>query len=656
MLRNQIPGIVETALAVGQFYVRPPCRLTVTFNPEETSIWEIFNGHLLGQSQTRQTKKFSSWNVFLELSHLSDDEERTGPSSPLISIKLDSSLETVFITRNILTRTWESYEPRTNIIESRPALRWLPELVATVDLANVTDRESAIGQVARGISFSLEGTSRLPITSVEAPLPDHALGQFAYFPGDSDCGSAEPIHDLELLLQRHVQKRSPRKQRASVLETMLRSADTTAIDRFARIYYQQWRLAQLSDTELRQTVIAMFNRLSLSPYTQLVNNWATLLSCWSAVERFGPEVIVDIVSYLLRHLVRHVTAYDLETFHNLGANYPDALLLDSMLQIYLEMIERASELFLDDTERESIFRVRRRALRQAWIVRKQYEGHGVPDRPTSPGENQRVLPESHPPVPEAQLMDPRTRLKKLYDGQSIESNRSPRVRRVLDQSILDLRHDVELFELGAAIYLDRPLGCFKQSGEVDRTILLSYEAFSAQIADARLQSLHRWGLIADEKLLGRFQTQRKNLCVQGVPVGELGREGRPGVVALEDAVQIAADFVFVRTTRSSLDEFSRQYDTHGLDTEFPELSKWLHSARDVLLIRRTDASSPADRIVLEAYDSQNRSRLLITTSAELPWSYEEQCGIETLRGMQIVPCDSESPGNTPHGFELTPAV
>ena len=48
---------------------------------------------------------------------------------------------------------------------------------------------------------------------------------------------------------------------------------------------------------------------------------------------------------------------------------------------------------------------------------------------------------------------------------------------------------VELRELGTALYLDRPLGVYKEPAEVDRTPLLSYEAFSLTIAEARLRNL-----------------------------------------------------------------------------------------------------------------------------------------------------------------------
>ena len=60
--------------------------------------------------------------------------------------------------------------------------------------------------------------------------------------------------------------------------------------------------------------------------------------------------------WLLRQLGRHLTAYDLVTFHHRGANYPDALLLDDLLRRYLLRIERTPELFVGDAHRLRRFR------------------------------------------------------------------------------------------------------------------------------------------------------------------------------------------------------------------------------------------------------------------------------------------------------------
>src|SRR5262249_42187553 len=145
---------------------------------------------------------------------------------------------------------------------------------------------------------------------------------------------------------------------------------------------------------------------------------------------------------------------------------------------------------LDDDETYKKKRLRRRALRQAWILRRSYEGHLVPDEPSSPGENVRVLPIPHVRVAEEQIVNPVNRTKRLYQDDPLDSRRGSNIDKALVQSIDDLHHCAELRELGTAIFLDRPLGGCKNLTEPDGTILFSYVAFSHSVAYARLHEIH----------------------------------------------------------------------------------------------------------------------------------------------------------------------
>src|SRR5262249_27119318 len=157
----------------------------------------------------------------------------------------------------------------------------------------------------------------------------------------------------------------------------------------------------------------------------------------------------------LRQLGRHLTAYDLETFHHRGANYPDALVLDAALKAYLELVDCAPDEFslasVDDSETQRRKRLRRRALRQAWLLRRRYEGHLVPDEPTSPGENLRILPLPYQRVPDEQIVNLAARRKRLFNCDSLDRHFGINAREVLHQSLLDLQHADELRELGMAI-------------------------------------------------------------------------------------------------------------------------------------------------------------------------------------------------------------
>src|SRR5262249_14258151 len=144
-----------------------------------------------------------------------------------------------------------------------------------------------------------------------------------------------------------------------------------------------------------------------------------------------------------------------------GANYPDALLLDAALRAYLDLARSHPEHLLalqgDDVLLGNRKRLRRRALRQALLLRRIYEGHAVPDAPTSPGENARVLPSPWQRVPEEQILSVTRRRKQLYEGMP-----SPSPSEELLQACLeDLAHPDELRELGTAVFLDRPLGILK---------------------------------------------------------------------------------------------------------------------------------------------------------------------------------------------------
>src|SRR5262249_20344183 len=136
-------------------------------------------------------------------------------------------------------------------------------------------------------------------------------------------------------------------------------------------------------------------------------------------------------------------------------------------------------------------RLRRRALRQGWLLRRHYEGHLVPDAPTSPGENARVLPPPHRRVPEEQILQVIQRTRRLYDGDPLAAHLGERAGRVLRRGAADLHPADELRELGMAVFIDRPLGVLKAPAEPDQTPLLSYEAFSQAIADRRITDLAR---------------------------------------------------------------------------------------------------------------------------------------------------------------------
>lgn len=497
MSPDDLERAVAAALTPDHFYLDRALTLRIEQRTQESLPWEVFRGHLLDKSQTREERKFASWLVFLS-------PEAT---EPILAVLFDPEVHQVFVTRSILIYGHEAYDDH-GIIQSREAEKWRRELVGTIELDRVSGA-TQLGELLEHYLFlAVIGISRLPITSLESPLPDFTFGRFGYFPRTGDS----PLRESKLL------------------ELSIRA--TSATD-FAAAFTRR------RDLDIR----ILFNHLALSPYTDFVPKLTRLIQ-----ERPAEQAVTDL-SYLLRHLVRHLTAFDLHVFHNRGANYPDALALDLWLHAFCELIETHPVLA------ESM--VVRRALRQAWLIRKQLEGLRVPEHPTSPGENLRVLPEPFGRLPEEQVLQADQRTLHLFANEPAEELLTPAIRRLLDHSLADLAHEAELRELGLAVFLDRPFGVFKQSGEVDRTPLFAYEAFSRTIAMSRLNAWHNLGFLPKARHAELTEKLLHGLEMKGIPVMDLPGRERPGVVALEDAIRASPDFVILRATKRTSELFQR---------------------------------------------------------------------------------------------------
>ena len=355
----------------------------------------------------------------------------------------------------------------------------------------------------------------------------------------------------------------------------------------------------------------VFNGVALSPYTTFADRLTDVVLALAEPMRLGAEAAVDVLSYMLRHLCRHLTAFDLSVFHNFGANYPDALFLDALLRAYDRLLAARPDLFLaghnDPQTVANQKRLRRRALRQACLVRQSYEGHRVPDAPTSMGENLRVLPPPFARVPEEQIAELANRRRKLYDGQPLDVLLSKTAAGVLQAGVADLHDPRELAELGTAGFLDRPLGVLKQPGEVDRTPLVACEAFSRSTAKQRLARLKSFGWIAKDDR-DSLTAAVAMLPAGGLLAADLALVDRPGVVSLADMLKVAPDFALLRSTRSSLDELLAAYDWRPLESVSPATAAWLASSRAILLVHNAPPGTPP---TLRFIDAAGAPRLAI---------------------------------------------
>lgn len=599
-----VRAVIAEAMAPAHFFAAGSLALAWEHRPQETIPWEIHRGRLLDRSQTRQEGVFEAWQVFAR-----DAAGRSG--EPLLAVQLDSAAEQVHVTRAIHCYVWEGYDAGGNVYQSRETRRWLRELVGTIRLADVVDvatfRDELLGLLFRGVV----GMSRLPLASLEAPLPGFSLGELGYFyraglaPQEQSVG---PLCSWQELLDRAWGDDLAELEQAKLLELCLRTAPAADVaDLAARLA----RIAQSpgwSATRLGRLFRVLFNEVALSPYTGFVDRTLTV---WQAlVERgtFGPADHADFLCHLLRQASRHLTAYDLITFHHRGANYPDALLLDAVLRALLGVIVQAPHLFTDPADRQQ--RLRRRGLRQGWLLWHRYAGLPVPEVPTSQGENQRVLPPSFPRVTDEQLQSPLRRPRRLFADASLPCPDA--VAGVLRQSVDDLGQAEELWELGTGLFLDRPFSTGRHPIEPDATLLVSYVAFSRAIAEQRLAFLAERLALLDAARAASLRGELARLAAAGgIAPRPVPDADRPGAVSLNDMLRASPDFVLLRSTRRSIEDFLAQFDFGSLRSRL-DLA-YLHPDRPLLLVRE-----PGDRdrtaTVLAVYDAQLQKRLELEVS------------------------------------------
>jgi hypothetical protein len=628
---------IEDALRPENFFLAPPAELIPEHRSREEMLWEVFHGQLLDGRRTRARRTFESWNLFW-----ADLSGRSG--EPILAVLLDAPDEKLHITRGLLCHVWEPYDAGANVIETRGEQRWLRELVGSVDLAPPSP-ERVQEEMVRLLFRAVVGTSRLPLTSVEAPLPGFSLGSFAYVyrPGVGDHHSrrhvSELIRDIPVGPARdgttsEFHPEIVRLERVKLLEFVLRASRSSEVADVARRIAEGWQEIGLDARGIQQLLREVYNEVALSPYTDFVENTLRFVRATVDQKRWSDTEQCDFLGWLLRQTGRHLTAYDLITFHHHGANYPDALLLDAVMKECLRLIERNPEAWRpDDRDDEAAARrkrLNRRGLRQAWLLRRFYEGLPVPASPTSPGENIRVLPPPHERVPDEQLYLPHRRPKRLFDGDPMPRHLGPNGLRVLRQSVEDLRDPAELRELGTALFLDRPLGVGKHPLEPDQTPLLSYVAFSRSVAEKRLAQLAGDGEVGvPAATVEAFRTAFRQLPPTGVPV-PLWRAGPIPVVALQDAYKAADDFVLLQTTAATLRDFLELYDWTPL-RDLANLGFLFARGPALLLGGVCESGEP----LLRAYDARHRLRLELRVCLEQ--GYAARNGVELpLAGFQAL--------------------
>jgi hypothetical protein len=640
---DEVRAVMADAMQPRHFFVGQPLVLDWQYSPSEEIAWEIYQGRLLEAAHTRLRQTFEAWHVFCI-------EAGTRSAEPLLSLKLHASSRQVHVTRAVHCYAWEGYHAGDNVYLSRETRKWIRELVGTIPLERFLDRDNLRDEIIGLLFQAVIGCSRLPLQSVDAPLPAYSLGWLGYLyrtklattPSD-----ATPMRSFRELIEQGLHAELAWLEKAKLLETLLRSTAETDLGEAAELFMSRWANLGHSTNEFAALCRTLFNEVALSPYTDFVDKLLAFLRALESRGLLSAEAYTDFLSYLLRHNARHLTAYDLITFHHRGANYPDALLLDAVLNAYLARIEDQPELFLatehDDARRQIIKRIRRRALRQAWLLRRTYEGLPVPDRPASPGENARVLPPPYERVPDEQIFEPGKRNRQLFAEEPLVLP-GERSREVLCQCLYDLRYPEELRELGMAVFLDRPFGRFKASAEPDRTLLLSYETFSRSVAERRLQCLAKEPMLnVSEETLAEYRHRLlANLAMPGIAITPAPREQKPAAVALHDAARVAENFVVLCTTRHTVHAFLEEFDITTLAGQCSV--DYLDVHKRVLIVTAASTRSGPEGI-LDVYDERLQRRLELRVDPSR--GYRTRAGQECpVAGLQVLRAWEETVGGS----------
>jgi hypothetical protein len=614
--------VIWQTLSPNHFLAKPDISFSFDSQVLEEVPWELFRGHLLGPRHTRASKRFESWNVFL-------GKNENIPEQPLISVKLDVVAQELHVVRSLRCAVWEGYEASPNTFLSRELIKWVPELSATLDLTKFHNDRELLDELTCQLFHAFVGKSRLPLTSVESPLPQFSLGQATYVyqaSHETVPHSCSISHSAIGLLDAQTWQLMSHIEQIKLLELVLRSTPASDLKRLAASFEKLARQRRWQSSAVIELFRDVFNETSLTPYTDFIPKTLSFVNELSARGCLSEVEVIDFWAGLTCRVVRHLTAYDLIQFHHRGANYPDVLLLDALLKLQLEAAasrpERYASSDVDDPYLSATKRRRRRSLRLGILVRQFYEGLPVPSVPVSPGENKRILPAPHQRVPEEQILNPQTRTKRLFDNDPITPFVERMDKNIRNQLASDLTTPRELIELGMALFLDRPFAGLVGSPERDPTPILSYWAFSKGISAERLDSIGRKGavLFGDDAIAAAKSTLQHLHC-EGLRINDFILIRSKTSFSLADAALVADDFLLLRTTPGSAQDFFNLFDFSSALQAVG--CQDLLSGGPVLIVR-TDASSSGEPLI-SIFDIALKRR--IELKANCSQGFENRAGI-----------------------------
>jgi hypothetical protein len=544
------------ALSPGRLFVAADYQLTLHSPKEENIVWEIFRGQLLDARSTRETVAFLSVHVTIRAAHAAAE-------LPLLSFRFrptptQPQAATLYVTRWLRCWVWEATD-EAGAISSRETERWIEELVGAVSIGDLNGASDAIEEMSRLAFHAFVGLSRLPLNSVESPLPAFSFGVAGFFPslpaGEKVLANSLALLDVHPHPAGNFDVDYPRR-----VELFLRTADGATREAGARLFATQFPTDEPGKAAPWRILRRMFNDTSLTPYTAFVDNALHFARCLHDLVTESLENYASFLLHLIRQTVYHLTAYDLVTFHHQGANYPDALLLDALLRDVLALAKTHPKIFSNvrshDDQEMTATRRRRRAFVLGWWMHGSLEGLAVPDAPTSPGENRRILSPPHQTVPEQQLSQPAHRTRRLFAERPLDWTAH---RSLLDMCFEELADPAMLLELGTGLYLDRPFGVTKPPASLDLTPLLSYYLFSQKVAAGRLKRIAQLEpQLASKPEWGQALSFLQELKADGIIVPAPAGPSR--TIRLQDCWRISDDFAILRATQETIRQLRTCFD------------------------------------------------------------------------------------------------
>ena len=163
------------------------------------------------------------------------------------------------VVRGLLCYVWEGYDAGGNVYLSRETTRWVRELTGTILLPRFPTEGELLDELVCRVFHAVVGASRLPLSSVEAPLPAFSLGRLAYFYRPAPRPN-QPARSWTELLESTRGIDLGRTEQAKLLETLLHA---TPFDEMVNL---ATRLAQQeAGPALLRRLRTLFNEVSLSP-------------------------------------------------------------------------------------------------------------------------------------------------------------------------------------------------------------------------------------------------------------------------------------------------------------------------------------------------------------------------------------------------------